>query len=232
MLRFRIPPDSVFQAILRKSIDAGIDVASDLLQVFNHDDAGTRREFMSLFPEIGRVFPPSVAKDALENLRRCLDRPEVYNCTDYHALLLYDVLNFYTAIHNGLVIKAGNKKERKEASFVDPFYIEKIQVDEIVDLYFFDQNFLLGSETLQDLPDPVRKTLRPELFGLCAGLRPHPEELELKIDDSVDSEQYRIKPSRFFGPQSKKYPDFGCCDTRLRIPETENLQNDIGRGKI
>lgn len=212
MLRFKIPPDPVFQAILRKSIDAAIDVAADLLQVFNYDDTGTRQEFMSLFPEIGRVFPPSVAKAALENLRRCLDKPEVYLCTEYHSLLLYDVLNFYAAVHNGLVIKAGNKKERKEASFVDPFYIEKIQADEIVDLYFFDQNFLFDSETLQSLPGPVRKTLRPELFGLCAGLPPHPEELDLKIDGAVDLEQYRIKPSPFFGPKSKKYPDFCCYD--------------------
>jgi hypothetical protein len=215
MLRFKIPSDSIFQAILRKSIDSAVDVAADLLQVFNHDDTGTRREFMSLFPEIGRVFPPSVAKAALEKLRGCLDRPEIYNCTDYHSLLLYDVLNFYAAIHNGLVIKARNKEERKEASFVDPFYIEKIQADELVDLYFFDQNFLFDSETLQNLPESVRNTLRPELFGLCAGLPPHPEELELKIDSAVDPDQYRVKPSPFFGPKSKKYPDFSYYDSSL-----------------
>lgn len=208
MLRFKIPPDAVFQAILRKSIDYAIDVISDLLQVFNHDDAGTKQELMSLFPEIGRVFPPSVAKAALMNLRTCVDRPEVYNCTEYHYLLLYDVLNFYADIHNGLVIKAKGKRTRKEASFIDPFYIEKINVDEMIDLYFFDQNFLFDAETLLKLPDSVRKTLRPELFGLCQGLLPHPEELELKIDTDMDRNRYKIESPQLFGPKSKEYPDF------------------------
>jgi hypothetical protein len=212
MLRFSKAPDPVFQAILRKSLDYAIDVISDLLQVFNHDDTGTRQEFMRLFPETGRMFPPSVARAALVNLRSCLDRPDIYALTDYHYLLLYDVLNFYADVHNGLVIAAKNKKQRKEASFVDPFYVEKIHIDEIIDLYFFDQNFLLDAETLLSLPEQARKTLRPELFGVCQGLLPHPEELELKIDTHLDRDHYTMKASEYFGPESREYPDFSHFD--------------------
>ena len=208
MLRFKIPPDTVFQAILRKSIDYAIDVLSDLLQVSDHDAAGTKQELMSLFPEIARVFPPSVARAALLNLHKCLDRPELYDCTDYHYLLLYDVLCFYADIHNGLVIKSRNKKEKKEASFVDPFYIEKINVNELIDLYFFNHVFLIDSESLLNLPESFRKTLRPEVFGLSQGLLPHPEELELKIDTHTDLDRYKITRSEFFGPKSKEYPDY------------------------
>jgi hypothetical protein len=220
MLRFKKPPDAVFQAILRKSIGYATDVMSDLLRVFNHDDSVTKQEFMSLFPETGRVFPPSVAMAALMKLRSCLDKPEVYNCTDYHYLLLYDVLNFYADIHNGLVMKAGNKRKRKEASFIDPFHIEKINVDEMVDLYFFDHNFLIDSDTLLNLPDLVRRTLRPELFGLCQGLPPHPEELELERDPYIDRNLYKVEPSRFFGPGSKEYPDFSYYDESVEKSAT------------
>ena len=220
MIRFRIPPDAVFQSILRKSLDYSIDVISDLLRIFNHDDRVTRQEFMSLFPEIGRVFPPSAARAGLVDLRKCLDSPDVYTGTDYHYLMLYDVLNFYADIHNGLVIRARNKQERKEASFVDPFFIEKIHIDEMVDLYFLDENFLLDAETLQELPDAVRRSMRPELFGLCQGLQPHPEELEMKIDRGADAGRYGGAPSRFFGPGSKEYPDFAYDDNLARAHQS------------
>jgi hypothetical protein len=213
MIRFKRTPDAVFQSILRKSIDYAVDVISDLLQVFNLDDGGTRREFMSLFPEIGRVFPPSVAKAALIDLRNCVDSPDVYSGTEYHYLMLYDVLNFYADIHNGLVIKAKNKKKRKEAAFVDPFSIERIHVDEMLDLYFLDENFLLDADTLQELPERARKSMRPELFGLCQGLQPHPEELELKMDERSNRRRLTMKPSEFFGPRSTEYPDFSYHDS-------------------
>ncbi len=210
MILFKRAPDVVFQAILRRSICYAIDIVSDLLQVFNNDDRITRQEYLSLFPEIGRVFPPSLAKAALTELRKCIDGPAVYTGTEYHYLLLYDVLNFYADVHNGLVMKAENPRKRREAAAVDPFLIERIHVDEMVDLYFFDENFLLDAETLQALPDRIRRTMRPELFGLCEGLQPHPEELELKPARGPNG--YRVMPSEFFGPASREYPDFSYHD--------------------
>jgi hypothetical protein len=213
MIRFKRPPDAVFEAILRKSIDYAVDVISDLLSIFNHDDVVTRREYQSLFPEIGRVFPPSLAQSALKDLRACLDDPHVYRGTDYHYLMLYDVLHFYADVHNGLVIAAKDGKKRREAALVDPFFVEKIHVDEMLDLYFFNENFLLDADTLQELPQRLRRSMRPELFGLCQGMQPHPEELRLTVDAGTDCERYRSAGEEFFGPGSKEYPDFAWHDS-------------------
>jgi hypothetical protein len=113
MLRFKIPPDTVFQAILRESISHAIDAISDLLSYHNHDDALASADFLGLFPEIARVFPPSLARSALINLRRCLDRAEIYRLSEYHYLLLHDVLSFYADIHNSLVTISRSKQEKK-----------------------------------------------------------------------------------------------------------------------
>ena len=96
---------------------------------------------------------------------------------------------------------------------MDPFSIERIHVDEMLDLYFLDENFLLDADTLQELPERARRSMRPELFGLCQGLQPHPEELELKIDAKADRSRHRMKSSEFFGPKSKEYPDFSYHDS-------------------
>lgn len=99
-----------------------------------------------LYPVMVKVFTPSLARTTLLNLRKRLDRPEIYHLNDYHYLILYDVLDFYVDIHNDMVALSKSRKDRKEASFVDPFYIETIDMDDILDLYFFDIDFLTDAE--------------------------------------------------------------------------------------
>jgi len=142
----------------------------------------SREDFTDSFPAAGKVFPPRSAVETLRNLLRCLDRPEIYYLNDYHYLLLFDVLNFLSQIHNDGVSMARNKRERKEVSFVDPFFIEKIDFDEIVELYFFDIDFLTSPEVMLNIPAWFKQTYNPEAFALSQGLLPHPEELALNID--------------------------------------------------
>jgi hypothetical protein len=208
MFKFKRPPDAVFQAILRESITHAIEVISDLLSYHNHDDALAEADFTGLFPEIARVYPPSLARSTLINLRRCLDRAEIYRLGEYHYLLLHDVLSFYADIHNSLVANSRSKEEKKKASFVDPFCIEKIKLDDLIRLFFFDVDFLYDAESLMNLPDKFKRSLRPEVFGLSMGLLPHPEELALIIDTDVDPQWYGISSSKFFIPNSKVYPYF------------------------
>lgn len=160
MFRFKIPPDVVFQAILRKSIGQAIDIISDLLAIYNYDDSRMEADFLVLFPEIARVYPPSLARATLINLQRCLDRPEIYHLNEYHYLLLYDVLGFYADIHNNLVAVSKSKKYKKEASFIDPYFIDKIKLDGLIELYFFDMDFLSDAESLLSFPALSRRDLR------------------------------------------------------------------------
>jgi hypothetical protein len=123
-------------------------------------------------------------------------------------LLLHGVLSFYADIHNSLVTLSRSKQEKKKASFVDPFLIDRINLDDLIGLYFFDVDFLYDEESLLNLPGEFKRSLRSEAFGLSLGLLPHPEELVLEIDSDVDPQSYKISSPNYFGPKSKVYPDF------------------------
>lgn len=208
MLLFQRPPDVVFQAILRDSIDYSIDFIKDLIDNNEYDEARAREGLKGFYPAMVKVFTPSLARTTLLNLRRRLGRPEIYSLNNYHYLLLYDVMDFYADIHNDMVAISDSRKDKREVSLVDPFYIETIDMDGIVEMYFYDIDFLTDAETMLNIPDWLRRTFSPETFGLSQGMLPHAEELELKIDASVDTGLYKVTQSTYFGPKSKVYPDF------------------------
>ena len=206
MLRFANAPDAVFQAILRDGLDHVIDIISDIRSESGPDEAQSREDFIACFPASGRVFPPRLAGETLRDLLRCLDRPEIYYLNDYHYLLLYDMLHFLAEVHNDGVALSRSKNDKREMAFVDPFYIERIDFDGIVELYFFDIDFLTPPEAMFMMPSWFKQTYNPEAFALSQGLLPHPEELALNIDTLEDPLLYKVTPPRYFGPKSKVYP--------------------------
>ena len=208
MLRFANAPDAVFQAILREGLSFAGDIISDMRSDPDPNGALSKETFIESFPAAGRVFPPRLAVLTLRDMLLRLDRPEIYYLNDYHYLLLFDVLNFFTEIHNDGVSMERNKRGRKEASFVDPFFIETIDFDKIVDLYFFDTDFLTSPEVMLNLPSWFKESYNPEAFALSQGMLPHPEELALKVDTIEDPRYYKVTPPRYFGPRSKAYPDY------------------------
>ena len=198
----------MFQAILRDSMSYSIDFIKVLIDNNEFDESRAREDMKGFYPAMVKVFTPSLARTTLLNLRRCLDRPEIYYLNNYHYLILYDVMDFYADIHNDMVAISKGKKDRKEASFVDPFHVETIDMDGIVELYFFDIDFLADAETMLNIPDWFRRTFNPETFGLSQGMLPHAEELELKVDTTEVTGLYKVTQSDYFGQKSKVYPDF------------------------
>lgn len=207
MLRFAKAPDAVFQAILRDGLSYAIDFISDMRSA-SDDVALSREEFICYFPAAGKVFPPRLAVETLRNLFRCLDRPEIYYLNDYHYLLLYDVLDFLADVHNDGIAVSRSKRDKKNMAFVDPFYIERIDFDGIIELFFFDIDFLTSSDVMLNIPSWFKQTYNPEAFALSQGLLPHPEELALNVDTIEDPFVYKVTVPRYFGPKSKVYPDF------------------------
>jgi hypothetical protein len=185
-----------------------IDFIKDLIEDNDFDESRAREDMKGFYPSMVKVFTPSLARTTLLNLSKRLDRSEIYHLNDYHYLVLYDVMDFYADVHNDMVRISKSRKDRKEASFVGPFYIEKIDMDDILYLYFFDIDFLTDAETMLNIPDWFRSTFSPEAFGLSQGMLPHAEELELKVDTSEDASSYKVTRSEYFGPKSKVYPDF------------------------
>jgi hypothetical protein len=156
---------------------------------------------------MAKVFPPRLALATLKRLRECLDRPEIYYLNDYHYLLLFETLECYVVIHNDAVAISLTKKARREASFVDPFYIEYIDFEDVVDHFFFDIDFLTPAEVMLNMPPEVKQSFNPEAIAISQGMMPHPEELVLKPDQIEEPDLYKISASEYFGPASKVYPD-------------------------
>jgi hypothetical protein len=173
-------PDRVFHEI----VGDAIDVAYDFLDEPNRSKKARiprveRREqldwFKETMPRSAKLFTPD---EMLVVLRRLADghRDEetLYHCTDYHWLVLYEVLAHFVEITNDLA--AYEKKGARIASYS----IMTIDFGHIVDAFFHDTDFL--GDYVADASDDLKRQMgiSPETWGLVTGLKPHPEEIVLK----------------------------------------------------
>ncbi len=206
MLRFQTHPDKVFTAILKDSIELMIDEINDTVSF-----AQSKEEFSehlnSLLPNAGKVFNPKTALSTLKEMLVCLEKPQLYRLNDYHYLLLYDTLSNLCELHNDAVREAETEEDRKQISQIGNYFIEKLLFDEMVDIYFYDIDFLLNPEETFQLGIQGRRMVdvSDETFAISQGLAPHPEELALTVHEG---EAIEIDSAPYFGDKSKVYPDF------------------------
>ena len=201
MLRFQIQSDKIFAAIVVEGLELSICRIQDLLDL-NEEDL-----YESVLPFGHKVFSPREALRTLEEILKSHAKAELYDLTDYHYLLIYDALYAFTTIHNDTVRNCKTKKGKREASLIGPFRVEEIDFDAMADLFFWDTDFLLTSEASFDLGLEGRRAMGISLqsFAISLGLRPHPEELRLKI---YDPQPQKVGKPVYFGPASKVYPDY------------------------
>lgn len=202
MLRFQTTPDSPFLDILDEAINetlGTIDMEADLPEE-------QQESFRDEMPRSSTFFTPQEAKQQLEVLQRASRANELYQPTDYHWLLLYEVLDHYCALFND--DPCGMPLEK--------YGIKRLDIGFMVDLFFWDTDFL--DDGIADMPLVARKALdvSPETFGLAMGLKPHPEELALKLHESADEEP----PEGYFIQGSNEYPS-------LRPSTSEGCPDDL-----
>ena len=113
------------------------------------------------------------------------------------------MLNFISEIHDR-VSMARNKRGREKRGIICR---SVLYLDEIVELYFFDIDFLTSPDVMLNLPLWFKETYNPEAFALSQGMLPHPEELALKVDTMKNPRYYKVTPQVFW-PRSKLYPDW------------------------
>src|SRR5207302_3481566 len=99
-------------------------------------------------------FTATSSFDVLAQLSCASRNPIVYCPTDYHWLLLYEVLQNFCVKHNDLA-PAAPKGWRP----IGEFKLSEIDFHALVDIYFWDTDFLI-----EPMPGPFSKTrhLRPE----------------------------------------------------------------------
>jgi len=166
MLRFAQRPDPVSLAILHAALE-------DLQETLADADEGF---WPAQYPTAARCFSPALARTTLGQLLTASQAPEVYQLTDYHWLLLYDCLRVYCEIHNDYAREAPT-----QTLPVGSYRIGRIHFDALIDLFFWDTDFLLEGSTLTGLGPEGRKSMAvaDEVFGIAQGLPPHPDELKL-----------------------------------------------------
>lgn len=209
MLRFQSHPDKVFTAILKDSFGLMIDEINDAVS-FARDEKELIEQLNSLLPNASKVFNPKTAISTLKELQSCLEKPLLYELNDYHYLLLYDTLSNLCDLHNSAVRDCETKEDRIQLSQIGNYYIEELLFNEMVDIYFYDTDFLLDPEDAFNLGMELRKSMdvSDETFSITQGLTPHHQELELK--EYHGEKPIETDSSPFFGSKSKVYPDFGC----------------------
>jgi hypothetical protein len=191
MLRFSNKPDSIFLLLIDRAIH---DVIG---QIEMDDDPAEQQEvFECLMPASSRLFDVAGAKVQLEALRLASGDEQLYKPTDYHWLLLYEVLEAYCEGFNSL----------PHGPLHEKYGIERLDFGFIAEAFFWDTDFL--DSNLPDIPLELRQLMdvSPETFGLTAGLKPHPEELELKICDEEMVKEFEEHPDTIFVLGSKAYP--------------------------
>ncbi len=131
MLYFARKPDLIFTAILH----AALESEGESIKGFVNSDADL---WEACYPESSRYLTAATCLDVLIQLFCASRDPIVYCPTDYHWLLLYEVLQNFCVIHNDLA-PAAPKGWRP----IGEFKLSEIDFDALVDIYFWDTDFLI-----------------------------------------------------------------------------------------
>jgi hypothetical protein len=176
MLRFTEKPDEIFLTILREAIDEESG--------YIENSMGDPEFFKGSYPFSSRHFTPALALQTLERLRAASEAEELYNLTDYHWELLYEVLRGYTSYFND---------DAATSQLPEKYGIKEINFEGMIAKFFWDTDFMQDADSLLGLTSEQKEALgfSKEMFGMAQGLllSPNPEELQLKLVEEEDEEE-------------------------------------------
>lgn len=185
MLRWQFQPDEAFATILDSSLSISIERLSNHL-------AGTsaEAEVVSLFgTRIWEFFDAQQLLAELQKLLMAHRSAKLHMPTDYHFLVLHEVLQLQISLHNDRVASSG-----LPLAF-GSVLLGHVELDFVSD-YFWDEDFLFDPTVMSSLSEEDKAALgfNKETFALVQGLRPHPKELELKeVEGDTESPQNHYK---------------------------------------
>jgi len=213
MLEFATRPDPIFRAIVEASL---VHLRGDLypfVEDYNPDIEQLKDQdeiYADLYGELVPFFTRSEALDLVDRLLSELrDGAAIYELTDYHRLVLYYGLAMFCDLHNDNALGDDGR--------VGAYVIDRIDLGHALDIYFPDTDFLIGPALLQT------EDFQPDHFGftraarrIAAGLRPLPEDLQLRRMSPEESTMELAEPppkgwptSGYVGPYPLKEREFG-----------------------
>jgi hypothetical protein len=165
-----------------------VELASDEVIAFDPPEA-----WREAYPRSATCFTPELARVTLLDLLDKLQLPEDYVPTDYHWLLLYECLQGQIKALNDAPLPLLVNLLTALATAQDALYLTlpprsqgvagfSIDFDALVDMYFWDTDFLMDAESFARLTPDAKASLgfSPSVFGVIQGLAPHPDELVLR----------------------------------------------------
>jgi hypothetical protein len=188
MLRFASPLTPAATAIFVMCLDLAADEVLD----GDHPDA-----WREAYPRSATCFTPELAQATLVDLVDKLRLPEEYVPTDYHWLLMYECLQGQIEALNDAPVLPLVGLLTTMATAQDALYLTlppraqevagfSIDFEALVDMYFWDTDFLLDAEQFARLDPDAKASLgfSPSVFGVIQGLAPHPDELVLRRSEA------------------------------------------------
>jgi hypothetical protein len=171
MLRFVNAPDEAFHHILEAFLEISIDELEDSIR-----NGWAAQDSLAFYSElIHQLFTPQELLEETQKLLSAHRAPALFMPTDYHFLILYEILEGNIEAHNDLV------KEQGPIEY-GPFAIAEIDFITIQDMYFWDTDFLLNPDDMNSLSEDDAKSLgfNEETFGVVNRLKPHRDELKFE----------------------------------------------------
>jgi hypothetical protein len=179
MLRFLDEPDEHSLAILH----AALTDALEEMDISKDDPEDSLEDFTARYPESAKCFTPALTETTLKDLLRASQESALYQLTDYHWLLLYEVLKNFTEVFNDEPEGVVGGKE-----LVTKYGRKKVDFHDFIDCYFWDTDFLADPDGMINMGHESRQSmgLNQEAYAVIQRWAPHPEELALT---KVDSEE-------------------------------------------
>ena len=175
MLNWQLQPDAAFNAIVDTALADAIDLLSAEMAEGRSEGHGAADPLWLFSEQVAALFDPEQLLAELRKLLLAHRSPKLFMPSDVHFLLLHEVLQQEIERHNDLVLDTGQPVACGDVRLL------LIDFDFVGD-FFWDLDFLLEPEAMERGSEEAKRQLgfNPELFGVVMGLKPHPEELELK----------------------------------------------------
>ncbi|MDT7044226.1 hypothetical protein [Candidatus Nitronereus thalassa] len=197
MIYFQTKPDVVFEAILQEAL------VSEMTEVRMVADDAAIDSWEGLYPETSTFCGPYKAVRLMAQLLAAIRDASVYQLTDIHWLLLYECLRNFCATHNDLV-----EDDPQALRPIGTFQIGFLDGTAIVDIYFWDTDFLLRP-IRGDWKNIECDVLREENIEVqTQDLSVDSIEDDVPLLEMVDEVAWIVpEPSAFFRAGSTQYPD-------------------------
>jgi hypothetical protein len=192
MLRFATPLTPAATRLLEGALESACwDISPSLGPKMMRADFDEEQSLWAYnYPLGARLFCAPLAHATILDMHAKLSAPEEYVPTDYHWLLLYSVLEtMITYLNDGAseyALAAMLDVRTEDDSFLEPRHATggaRVSLEDFVEAYFWDTDFLLESPGISHLTGQQKRQLgmSDELFGIAAGMPPHPEELAMDL---------------------------------------------------